>query len=497
MLFSALAQLEKRKETDLIVIPFWEGQNRPKAATPLGKLEKKMHLPLEMKDFKGKEGELLLHYVETEKEKRCLLLGLGKEEKLSVEALRRAYTAMARLCNKKAFKQINLLLPNIVELRRITVEECLKGVCEGILLSNYQWSQKTTKDDQKELIKSVTLIGILPKMLSCIQQFEHIAEAVYLARDLINGSADIVTPHYLAETAKKISIRFPQIKTTVFDKKRIEKEQMGLVLAVARGSPHAPAFIQMHYEGNPPSKDHTVLIGKGVTFDTGGLNLKPTGSMETMRDDMSGAAAVMGTIAAVAALGLKVNVTAVIAAVENAIDGLSFKPGDVYTSLSGKSIEIGNTDAEGRLTLADALTYSIKHLKPTRLIDLATLTGAMVVALGEGMSGMMSNDDSLAKKLLEASEVSSEVLWKLPLYQPYKELLKSDSADLKSTGGRAGGAILAALFLEEFVEGKPWAHIDIAGTAFSSKEKHYWPKNGVGFGIRLLVEFLQKLAKPT
>ena len=237
-----------------------------------------------------------------------------------------------------------------------------------------------------------------------MKESEQIAEGVYVARDLINGNADIVTPHYLAEAAKKIEQKFPLVKATIFDLKRIEKEKMGLLLAVARGAAVEPAFIILNYRGYAGSKDHTVLVGKGVTFDTGGLNLKPTGSMETMRCDMSGAAAVLATIAVAAALNLKLNVTAVVAATENAIDAKSYKPGDVYKGHSGKSVEIDNTDAEGRLTLADALAYSVAELKPSRMIDLATLTGSIVVALGEGLSGFFCNDDALANRLLDSSK---------------------------------------------------------------------------------------------
>ena len=316
-----------------------------------------------------------------------------------------------------------------------------------------------------------------------------------MARDLINGNADIITPQYLAQTARKIAQKFPAVKATVFDLKKIEKEEMGLFLAVARGSSVEPAFIILSYKGFAGSKDHTLLIGKGVTFDTGGLNIKTASSMLTMREDMSGAAAVLSTIAVAAALNLKLNVTAVVAATENAIDAKSYKPGDVYKGYGGITVEIGDTDAEGRLTLADALAYSAQHLKPTRMIDLATLTGSIVIALGEGMSGLFCNDETLANRLLAASQQTAETLWRMPLYAPYKEQLKSDIADLRNIGGRPAGPITAALFLQEFVQNIPWAHIDIAGTAFGNKERGYWPKNGVGFGVRLLINFLQNLSK--
>lgn len=498
MLFSAADQLSKRKEADLIVFPFWQqqkkGHSEAKPAAVIGPFQELAKSALASGDFKGSAGETLLLYTRGGKERRCLLLGLGKEEELTVEGLRCAYSNVAKECQRKAIKRINLVVPTISELRKVNAEECLKGIAEGILLTNYRWEKLAALDEETVLLKSVCLIGIIPKFLGIVKEREHIAEGVYLARDLINGNADIVTPQFLAETANKIAEKFPAVKANIFDKKWIEKEKMGLLLAVSRGSAVDPAFIVLNYKGAANSKDHTILVGKGVTFDTGGLNLK-TSNMETMRDDMSGAATALATVAIAAALNLEVNLTAVVAATENAIDATSYKPGDVYKGYAGVTVEIGNTDAEGRLTLADALAYSVKELKPTRIIDFATLTGSMVVALGEEMSGLFCNDDNLAKRLLESSQKTSEILWRMPLYDPYKERLKSDIADLKNIGGRPAGALLAALFLQEFVHKTPWAHIDIAGTAFATKERGYILKNGVGFGVRLMIDFLQNLAK--
>jgi len=489
MLFSVVADISKRGDGALLALPFWE---KPKAAAPLGKkLEALVKLPIVAKDFLGKEEESVLLYSGEEKEGRVLLFGLGKEEKVSVEVLRKAFAQVAKQCQKRKIQKINVLLPSVAELRKMTLEESLRGACEGILSVNYAWDEKSIEGDKKTLLTSVSLIGVLPKTLPIIKCFEDVAEAVYFSRDLINGNADIVTPQYLVAAAKGLSLKFPTIETTIFDKKQLEKEKMGLLLAVGRGAIHDPAFIIASYKGHPRAKDHTVLIGKGITFDTGGLNLKPTGSMETMRADMSGAAAVLGAIAAVAALQLKVNVTAVVATAENAIDAQSIKPGDVYRSYSGKTVEIGNTDAEGRLILADAISYTVKNLSPSRMIDLATLTGAVSIALGDDVAGVLSNDDKLVDKLLSSGEKTAELLWRLPLHPAYKEQLKSDIADLKNIGaGRAGGTILGGLFLEEFVDKIPWAHLDIGGTAFASKEREYLPKRGIGFGVRLLVDFL-------
>lgn len=494
MIFSAIPQLTQRKEAELIVLPFWQGPKKAKAAAALNSLSNLVKLPIDAGDFTGKCGEtLLLYHDKGSKERRCLLIGLGKEEGVTIDSLRRAYSKVAKFCHSKEITHINLLVPTIVELRKVDVQGCLVGIVEGILLTNYSWEQMTTVKKKTQLLESVALIGIIPKLLDVVRTCEAIAEGVYFARDLTNGNADLVTPQYLGESARKIAEKFPNMSAEVYDRKWIEKERMGLLAAVARASPNEPAFIVLSYRGHPRSKDHTILVGKGVTYDTGGLNLKPTGSMETMRDDMSGAAVVLATLATAASLKLKHNITAVIPSTENAIDSNSFKPGDVYPSLSGLSVEIGNTDAEGRLILADALTYSVKNLKPTRLIDLATLTGSIVVALGDDISGLFCNNDKLCMQLIEASVNTSEKLWRMPLHEPYKEQLKSDVADLRNEGGRPGGSIKASLFLQHFVEDMPWAHIDIAGTAFCNKENDYLPKNGTGFGVRLLINFFQNL----
>lgn len=494
MKFSLLPKFESRYAADLVILPFWQGQRLAKPAALLGKWAEGTAGLIESGDFRGKEGETALVYFDKQKEKRALLLGLGKEEGLDAERLRTCYGAALRLAQKKGCDEINAALPTISQLRTLGVEECLKAVAEGMLLVNYRWTQRQIlSEDSFTLVKRVTLIGALTKYQSILDEAVQVAEAVYLTRDLVNGNADQVTPHYLAEVATKIAKRFPAVTATIFDKKRIEKEKMGLLLAVGRGSANEPTFIVLSYKGNGGSKDHTVVVGKGVTFDTGGLNLKPTGSMETMRGDMAGAAAALGTIAAAAALRLKVNVTAVVPSAENAIDAKSFKPGDVYMSYLGKSVEIDNTDAEGRLILADALAYAAKELQPTRMIDFATLTGAIVIALGERVAGFMTNDEKLATQLTAAGAQSSELVWRLPLFAPYKETLKSEIADLKNTGGRPASSITAALFLQEFVENVPWAHLDIAGVAFAHKEQGTWPKNGVGFGVRLMIEFLKSL----
>ena len=375
-------------------------------------------------------------------------------------------------------------------------EELSKGMAEGLLLPNYVFHElKHQEPDEpgEPLLQKVVWIGTQRSILELSQKVNVICEAVCYARDLTNGSADKITPQYLARCALKIAKNHPSIKTTVLNKKQIEKEKMGLLLAVNRGSPLDPSFIIMRYHGNPRAKEHTVIVGKGVTYDTGGLNLKQVfGGMETMKSDMAGAAACLGTILAASRLKLHINLSIVIPSTENCIDAKSYKPGDVYTSYSGKTVEMTNADAEGRLILADALAYAVKKLHPTRLIDLATLTGAIEIALGSEAAGLMSTDNDLAQALLRSGEATDERLWRMPLFDEYKERLKSDIADLKNWGGRGAGACIAGTFLRAFVsESIPWAHLDIAGTAFALEGKKYLPKYATGFGIRLLIDFLE------
>lgn len=493
MEFTHFLEPAKRKKADLLVLPFVEGTKAAEALFPLSKESESMvATPLETRDFKGKEGEFLMLYTPKEPEKRCFLLGLGKKEKVDAEVLRKSYGGLVKHLISKGMSHVNVQVPHIDHL---SDKKVLKGVVEGMLLPNYRFNslKGESKKEEEKLIETIGLISSQKDVLSESEKIFKICNAVDYARDLVNGNADDVTPEHLVLCAKGLEKEYAgEIKVTVFDKKRLEKEEMGLLLAVGRGSHVDPALIFIEYKGNPSSKDHVVIVGKGVTYDTGGLNLKPTGSMETMKCDMGGAAACFGTMVAAVDIGLKVNLTAVIPTTENAIDAKSFKPGDVYKSYSGTTVEMTNSDAEGRLILADALSYSVKKLKPSCLIDLATLTGAIEIALGPEASGLMSNNDKLAKAIEEAGEETYERVWRMPLYEEYKAKLKSDIADIKSWNGRSASSNVAAMFLEHFVEKTPWAHLDIAGTAYLQEPKKYQPKYATGVGVRLLVEFLEK-----
>jgi leucyl aminopeptidase len=487
------AGFDNRKRADLLVLPYWKGKKQAEPAGSIGKVKAAIADPIETGDFTGKEGEVSIVYSSGQPEKRIALLGLGDPDKINVEKLRRAYASLAKTCRARKIKEINVVTPHITSLAE---EGIIRGIAEGLLLANYTFDKlkrDAVKDDPTVLLTSVTLIGAEKAGLAIAKKYAAIASGVYLARDLVNGNADDITPQYLAHVAKDFAKKLPHIKTTVFDRKRIEKEKMGLLLAVNRASNIEPAFIIVEYKGNPKSKDLTAVVGKGITYDTGGLSLKPTASMATMKCDMGGAATVLGTIYAAASLGLKVNLTGVIASTENMIDAKSYKPGDVYTSYAGKTVEIMDTDAEGRLVLADALAYTAKHIKPTRIIDFATLTGACEIALGAETTGMLSNQDALADALIRSGYETYERLWRLPLFEEYRDQLKSDIADIKNHGGRGGGTITATMFMKEFVGDIPWAHCDIAATAFLSEPRRYHPKYGTGIGVRLMIDFLESL----
>lgn len=496
MEFAYSTRFDKRKKADALVVPFWKGKNGGELASSLSlSTSLPIHSALKAQDFKGKEGETLVLYTEEQPEPRLILLGLGSKDKVSVEILRRSYGSVTKLCLSKKWQSLNVVMP---EPAGLSTEDLGYGVAEGLLLPNYQFAiskQVESDEDGPSLLQSIMWIGEDKQMLEEAKRVFDICEGVYYVRDLVNGNADDVTPQYLAEEAKELAKRYPGIKATVFDKKRIEKEKMDLLLAVNRGSALDPAFIILEYHGNPKSKDHTVLVGKGITYDTGGLNIKSS-NMEIMKCDMAGGAACFGIMIAASLLKLKANITALIPTTENCTDAKSFKPGDVYTSYTGKTVEMMNSDAEGRLILADALGYASDKLKPTRMIDLATLTGAIDIAIGPEATGMMSNDDELANALTQAGQVTFERVWRMPLFEEYKDRLKSDIADLKSWNGRTASANVAATFLQQFVGPNiPWAHLDIASTAYSSDAKKYLPKYATGVGVRLIIELLEQLSK--
>lgn len=494
MKWFAIPRLDQRESADLLVLPCWEGGAE---AADFGFLKKQAGALLKTGDFKGKQGETIFFYPEEDgkeiQEPRVLFLGLGKQEKVNPEILRRSFAAAVRAAKSRNAQRVNFVFPHVKKLKR---EELLRGVFEGICLTNYAFvrlkGDASLKQNPVVLIERAGFIGLHKSDVKQLQRLESICLGTIAVRDLVNGNADDVTPEQLAKKALESVKSSSKLKIKILDKKLIEKEKMGLLLAVSRGSSVEPRFIELRYRGNPDSQEHIVLVGKGVTYDTGGLSLKPTEGMLTMKCDMAGAATVLEVVHIAAKLKLKVNVTALAPATENCIDGKSYKPGDVYRSHNGKTVEINNTDAEGRLILADALSYAVKHLEPTCMVDVATLTGGMVIALGEEMSGLFTKDDRLAKDLLEASSETGELIWRMPLNEDYKETLKSEIADLINTSGRDASSMKAAFFLQEFTDDVSWAHIDLAGPAFLSKPKHYNTTQATGYGLRLLIAFLER-----
>ena len=489
MMFQAVSAVAKRPKADMIIVPFFQGKKGPELAVSISDLKDPINLIIQAGDFSGKAGSTMLAYLKGKKEKRMLLLGMGKESDITVESLRRSYSACIKRCKNKKWPHVNLILP---KTQKLIDSDIYQGIVESIGLSSYLFEELKSKANQEAFyIKRISLVGA--KDVKEAKKIESLMSGVNLARDLIIGNATDITPQALGNCAKELGKRYTNVKATVLDKKRLEKEKMGLLLAVGRSSEFDPALIQLEYTGNPTSKDVTLVVGKGITYDTGGLNLKPTGAIEDMRCDMGGGAAAIGIIKAAAALKLKANIVSIIPSTENAMGPTSYKPGDVYRSYCGKTVEITNTDAEGRLALADALSYGQKHFSPSRIIDLATLTGAVMVALGSERAGFYSNDDKLAKSCETSGEKTGDLVWRLPLDADYKKYLKSTIADIKNCcTKRLAGSVTAAMFLQEFIEKKtPWIHLDIAGTAFLDSPRHYHLTQATGSGVRLVIDMIQ------
>jgi leucyl aminopeptidase len=483
--------LDKRKSADAIVLPYWEEDKKPLPAFSREMFDLELLTVLE-KDFKGEPSEILFSHSKDSLEKRVILLGLGTKKSCNAEVLRKAFACLTELARKKKLKILNFIAPPDLSA------ENFSAILDGCSMANYSFDslkRKTLEESPSSFLEKVFILGGNSSYQPLIERNNQIIASVNLTRDLVCGNADHVRAQDLALVAKNMANKYPAISCKILEKKELEKEQMGLLLAVSRGSDHDPALIILNYKGDEASKEVTAVVGKGITFDTGGLNLKPTGSIEDMKIDMSGASAVLGFLQAAASLKLKKNIIGVIAAAENAISSSSYKPGDVYISHSGRSVEITNTDAEGRLVLADALSYVQKYYQPSRIIDLATLTGGIVVALGEQAAGLFSNNELLTSQLKAASKKTGERVWEMPIYPEYKKALKSTIADMKnSAAGRKASPCTGAAFLSQFIENEtPWAHLDIAGTAYISESVPYYPSFATGMGVKLLVEFVENL----
>ena len=450
---------------------------------------------LRVKEFKGGSGEkLTLHALEGYAIPRGLFFGLGTRDDVKPEMLRvLAGKAVAQCCKAKLTHMAIALPP----AKALGIDQGLiiEALLEGAALANYHFD-RYQKTDKQRLLKQITLYApsaVVKKYKHLAPRTEAICRGTHMAREWVNMPPNDKRPAQLARDIVK-EARKAKLKITVLDEKALKQHKCGALLAVAAGSRSKPRLVILDYHPRGAKKTFA-LVGKGVTFDTGGINLKPSNSLLTMKCDMAGAAATAATILSIAALKPKYRVIAAMPIVENMPSGSATRPGDIVTSYTGKTIEIGNTDAEGRLILIDAMAYVIKKYKPHTLLDMATLTGACLVALGSKIAGVFSSDDTLAQEVIQAGEKTFERCWRLPLPEDYKELLKSDFADISNMPStRYGAASTAALFLSEFVGDTRWAHIDIAGPAFAKKGNAYCGPGGTGFGVRLLCEVLDRLA---
>lgn len=483
-------------EADCLIVQFFEGVDVPEVVPTIPEhIKEEIMLPIKKGGFKAKLGQVLPVYSKSASSIGCfLLLGLGGRQDFGLEVIRQAHGYGA--LKAKDLGNKSLAVP-ITSIPPYTAPEITACVVEAIELAFYRFNKYKSKvEDSKypELIRLIVGPDMKDMCDAAAREAAIVSDAVKLARDIANMPGNEIPPKRMAEIATEVGMA-SGFSTKVFEMEVLERMGMRGIVSVGKGSSNPPVLIVMKYDGGG---DTYAVVGKGVVFDSGGISIKPSEKMEEMKYDKSGAAAVIALMKAVAELKLPVKLIGIVPVVENLPSGNALKPGDIIKFRNGKTAEIISTDAEGRLILADALAYA-SEMKPKAIIDLATLTGACVIALGTHASGLFSNNDELANKLIKAGEKTGERLWRLPLWKEYFEQIKSDVADMKNVGGRPAGAITAAAFLMNFVDGNiPWAHIDIAGTAWtqeSSPEKSYIPKGATGVGVRLLVEFLKSEVK--
>ncbi|NEP22278.1 MULTISPECIES: leucyl aminopeptidase [Moorena] len=417
--------------------------------------------------------------------RKIILLGLGKADDLKLDTLRRGSATIARTAKQQKITTLGISLPVVNDDPTATAQ----GITEGIILALHQDNRfKSESEDKGAKLEQIDLLGLAGQEAG-IDKAQKICEGVILARELVAAPANEVTPISLAKTAEELASEYG-FSLEILDREACEELGMGAFLGVAKASDLPPKFIHITYKPDGTPKRKLAIVGKGLTFDSGGLNLKGAGSgIETMKIDMGGAAATLGTAKAIGQLKPDVEVHFISAATENMISGHAMHPGDILTASNGKTIEVNNTDAEGRLTLADALVFAEK-LEVDAIADLATLTGACVVALGNDIAGLWTTDETIAQQFKEAAEAAGEKLWQMPMEEKYFEGLKSQIADFKNTGPRAAGSITAALFLKQFVKETPWVHIDIAGTVWTEKENGCNNSGATGFPVRTLVNWV-------
>ncbi|MEX2572238.1 MAG: leucyl aminopeptidase [Gemmatimonadota bacterium] len=486
--------------TALLAVTVFEGADPQDG--PAGRLDERLRAQVSeivaRGDFKGKPGETLLVYPRdgSAPPERLLLVGAGKPEGLDAEVLRRAAATAVKQVARLGIERFATVMHDVGGgSNRLEPSDAARAVAEGLVLGSYVFDQFKTKPDDETAPAKLSGVELLEKVEEQATQLESgiriggaLGRGENLARTLGNLPGNVATPTYLADEASRIASDFG-MQATIFGPAELEAESMGAILAVSQGSEQEPRLIVLEHRKGPEDARPIALVGKGLTFDTGGISIKPAQGMEEMKFDMCGGAAVLGAMQAIGELDLPINVVAVVPSSENLPSGKALKPGDIIRSHFGKTIEIINTDAEGRLILADALSY-VRRFEPLAVVDAATLTGSCVIALGHQASALLGNDDALIEELRTAGDRVGERAWPLPMFDEYREQIKSEYADIKNSGGRPAGSITAAWFLREFVGDMTWAHLDIAGTAYGEGKLAYQSKGATGAPTRLFVEWV-------
>ena len=487
-------------DTPALIVNLFKGVKTPGGAT--GAVDKALDGVItnliEDGEITGKRGELtLLHTMGRIAPARVLVAGLGSQDDFDAEVARGVSSEALRYLRRRGICQA-VTVAHGAGIGGLSPDEAGQAIAEGSLLGTYRFDRyHTNGDDNDGDFDELTIAELDESRAESIRQGvargQAMAEATMIARNMVNEPANVMTPTSMAEIARCVAEEHG-LGFETLDNAEMREMGMGAFMGVAQGSDEPAKLIILTFEGDPGNPGNNLgLIGKGITFDTGGISLKPAAGMESMKGDMAGGASVIGAMQIIAQLKPRINVTGMVAATENMPGGSAQRPGDVVTAMNGKTIEVINTDAEGRLVLADALSLA-RQRGITRLVDIATLTGAMVTTLGKACTGVMGNDDSLIGDVIEAGKQTGEKFWQLPMFDEYKELIRSDVADMKNTGGRQAGSITAAFLLQEFVDGAAWAHLDIAGTSTSEKASGYMVKGATGTPARTLAQLAVNLA---
>jgi leucyl aminopeptidase len=498
MMISVAAAGSGRPAAPLLLVPVFEGDEQDAAFRTLDEaLGGHLSTLMSRGDVKRASGDTTLVYPASDGAgaERVLLVGLGKGAELTGERLRRAAGAGAKQAAKSRVASVAFALP----ASGLPVADAARAVAEGLVLGAYDFrDHKTQAPDAPQPVALEEATIVVPAgadegaAAEGARVGEIVARAENVARQLGNLPGNVATPTYLGETAERIGQEHG-LTVTVLGPEELRSEGLNALLAVAQGSEQEPRLIIMEHRGGPAGEKPLVIVGKGLTFDAGGISIKPAEGMQDMKFDMCGGAGTIAAMQAIAELGLPVNVVGVVPSSENLLGGAAMKPGDIFRAHGGKTIEIVNTDAEGRLILVDAISYA-RRFDPAAMLDAATLTGACVVALGHAATGVMGNDEGLVREVIQAGEATGERCWQLPMFDDYRELIKSDYADIKNSGGRAAGTITAGWFLREFVGDWPWVHLDVAGTAYGEGKLSYLTKGATGVPTRIFVQWVMDRA---